>query len=86
MVEVISLLEATSDQIITFVVLICLVNRPRRFKPALEASHSLWPAKSLLCDFHLNRWIEIQENGRNCKLELRLAGLKFTSFKLPCLL
>jgi hypothetical protein len=81
MTEVTSQLQTTND-----VVLLYFVPRRGRFKPVLEASPSLLPTESLLCDVHLNRWTEIQENRRNCELELRQSGLKFTSLKLPCVL
>ena len=87
MTVVILELQAKNDRMNTYVVLIvCFVHRRRRPKQALEASPSLLPTKSLRCVVHLSLWIEIQENSRNCELELRQPGLKFTSLKLPCVL
>jgi hypothetical protein len=86
MTELISQLQATNDQMNAFWVLIYFVHRRGRFKPVLGASDSLWPAESLLDDVHVNRRTEIQENSRNCELELREPGFKFTSLKLPCVL
>jgi len=81
MTQVISQFQATND-----VVLLYYVPRRGRFKSVLEASPSLLPARSLLCDVHLNQWPETQGNRRNCEPELRQSGLKFTSLKLPCVL
>jgi hypothetical protein len=86
MTEVILQFQATNDQMNTYGALNYFVHRRRRFKPVLEAWHSLWPARSLICDVHLNRWTEIQENSRIYELELREPGLKFTLLKLNCVL
>jgi hypothetical protein len=94
MTHVMLQLQATNDQMNALVMLIFyFICRWRLFKPVLEISRSLSPVKPLFCEKNyavnnvlLKRWKELQQSSRNCELELRKPGLKYTQLKFPCTL